>query len=57
MAYETKTTISAISQLIVKSKTLKEAYNAVQKMGNVEGVFIPPYDEALKEHEEESRTD
>jgi hypothetical protein len=57
MAYETKATLSAVSQLIVKSKTLKEAYRAVQKMGNVEGVFIPPYEEALKEEEENANAD
>jgi hypothetical protein len=53
VAFDTKMMISAVSQLIAKSETLEEAYRAVQKMGNVEGVFIEPYEEVRAQNEKD----
>jgi len=49
MALETKVILTAAADNIAKSKTLKEAYVSIQKMGNVEGVSIPGYEDALAE--------
>ena len=43
MAYETKVLLMAIAQLIQKADSLKEAYEAIEKMANVEGVVLDAY--------------
>ena len=43
MAYETKVLLMAIAQIIQKADDLKEVYEAVEKMANVEGVVLDPY--------------
>ena len=49
MAYETKVLLIAIAEIICKARTLKEAYSAIAKMTNAEGVLLKPYDEAKAE--------
>ena len=55
MAYETKVILSLLAQLIGKSKTIKEAYNAIVKAANVEGVELPSYEDFVKEQEQEKK--
>ena len=43
MTYETKVVLTAIAQIINKADNLKEVYQAVEKMANVEGVLLDPY--------------
>ena len=57
MAFEIKAILSALADSIAKSKTLKEAYMAVMKAANVEGVSIPTYEDAMKEIEELRKID
>ena len=57
MAYDTKALLSALSQGIAKSKTLREAYSVVAKTANVEGLKLPTYDEAIEENEELRKID
>jgi len=51
MAYDTKALLSSLAQNVAKSKSVKEAYLAVMKTANVEGVHVPTYDEAIEEIE------
>jgi hypothetical protein len=53
MAYETKVILALLAQQIGRSKTVKEAYTAVVRAANVEGVQLPTYEEFLRECEEE----
>ena len=46
---ETKMLVSLIARYIAKSDDLKDAYNAVMHMANVEGVALPSYEEMLEE--------
>ena len=50
MAYETKVLLMAMAQIIEKADTLEEAYAALAKIANVEGVILEPYDEARAQH-------
>jgi hypothetical protein len=54
MAYETKVILTLLSQQVAKAKTLKEAYTAIARAANVEGVKLPSYEELRKELEEEA---
>ena len=49
MAYETKALLMALAQIIGKADTLEEAYAALVKIANVEGVILEPYTEARAE--------
>jgi hypothetical protein len=40
VAYETKVLLIAIAEIISKAGSLEEAYNAVKKMANAEGVVL-----------------
>lgn len=51
MAFETKAMLSVISDVVVKAKSTKEVYKAIQKMANVEGVILKSYEEAKEELE------
>ena len=51
MAYETKVLLSALSDIVVKAKSKKEIYVAIQKMANIEGVVLKSYEEANEELE------
>jgi hypothetical protein len=42
MAYETKTTLAAVYDILETSKTLEEAKRRVAKIANVEGVILRP---------------
>jgi hypothetical protein len=46
---ETKMLVSLMARYIARAESLKEAYNAVMAMGNVEGVSLPSYEEMLCE--------
>ncbi|MCL2071840.1 MAG: hypothetical protein FWH07_06375 [Oscillospiraceae bacterium] len=49
MAYETKVLLSLLGDVTVKAESTEEVYLSIQKMANVEGVFMKPFDEAKKE--------
>ena len=51
MAYETKVILSLLAQQVGKSKTVKEAYTAIVKAANVEGMDLPSYEDFIKELE------
>ncbi|MCL2755175.1 MAG: hypothetical protein FWD35_05625 [Oscillospiraceae bacterium] len=42
MAYETKTTLAAVYDVLETSKTLEEAKIRVARIANVEGVILRP---------------
>jgi len=46
--YETKVILTAIGQIIGKADSLQEAYEAVAKMANAEGVVLEPFEEIKK---------
>ncbi|MCL2634311.1 MAG: hypothetical protein FWD34_07355 [Oscillospiraceae bacterium] len=46
--YETKVILVAMSKILKKSDSLKEAYAALEEMANAEGVILKPYDENEK---------
>jgi hypothetical protein len=43
--YETKVVLVAVSNIMRKSKDLKEAHEALEEMANAEGVVLKPFDE------------
>jgi hypothetical protein len=43
--YETKVVLVAVSNIMRKSKDLKEAHTALEEMANAEGVVLKPFDE------------
>ena len=52
MAYETKVLLSLLADTALRTKS-KEMYKVIAKIANTEGMLIPPYDEALRELEED----
>jgi hypothetical protein len=46
--YETKVVLVAMSNIMRKSKDLKEAHEALEEMANAEGVVLKPFDESEK---------
>jgi hypothetical protein len=54
MAYETKVILALLAQQIAQAKTVREAYGAVKRAANVEGLQLPTMDELLKEIKEEA---
>ena len=57
MAYETKVILALLAQQVGKAKSVKEAYTAIVKAANVEGMQLVSYEEFLKELEEAGETD
>ena len=53
MAYETKVILALLAQNVGKSKTIKEAYTAIVRAANVEGLELPSYEDFQKEIENE----
>ena len=53
MAYETKVILSLLAQQTVRSSSVREVYSIIAKAASAEGMTLAPYDEALKEVEEE----
>ena len=53
MAYETKVILTLLARQVGMAKTVKEAYTAIAKAANVEGVTLPTYEEFVKELESE----
>ena len=49
MAYETKVILTLLAQQVGMAKTVKEAYTAIVRAANVEGVALPTYEEFMKE--------
>ncbi|MCL2565965.1 MAG: hypothetical protein FWE24_09195 [Defluviitaleaceae bacterium] len=47
--YETKVILIAISRILLKSKTIKEAYKELMLLANAEGIVLEPYEESEKE--------
>jgi hypothetical protein len=54
VAYETKVILMLLAQQVAKSKTIKEAYGAIARAANVEGVNLPPFEEFLAEIEKDN---
>jgi hypothetical protein len=54
MAYETKVILALLAEQVAKAKTPKEAYNAIRRAANVEGVQLPTYEDFQKKLEEEN---
>ena len=49
MAYEAKVLLLAIAEIISKSKSIEEVYEAVANMANAEGVVLKPLEERRNE--------
>jgi hypothetical protein len=45
VAYESKILLAALASVVRKSKTVKEVYSELEKIANVEGVILEPYEE------------
>jgi len=54
MTYETKVILTLLAQQIAQAKSVKEAYAAIKRAANVEGLQLPPMEELLRELKEES---
>ncbi|MCL1990198.1 MAG: hypothetical protein FWG67_04830 [Defluviitaleaceae bacterium] len=52
MAYETKVLLSLLADTALRTSS-KEMYKVIAKIANTEGMVLAPYDEALKELEED----
>ena len=55
MAYETKVILMLLAEQAAKAKTAKEAYNAIRRAANVEGIQLPSYEEFQKKLEEDDK--
>ena len=53
MAVENKMLLMAVSEIMKKSKNLKEAHAAVAKIANVEGVILEPFEDDNDKKESE----
>ena len=53
MAYETKVILTMLAERIAVADTLEEAYGAIQRASNVEGVKLPSYVELRNELKKE----
>jgi hypothetical protein len=42
--YETKVILLAIAKIVRKAGNIKEVYEALEEMANVEGVILKPFD-------------
>ena len=49
MSYDTKVILIAIANIIRKSKSIEEIYEAIVEMANAEGVVLKPLNEESKE--------
>jgi effector-binding domain-containing protein len=54
MEYETKVILTLLARHIGKSKTIKEAYNAVVEAANVEGLQLPSYEQFIEAEEKKN---
>ncbi|MCL2697000.1 MAG: hypothetical protein FWE74_02830 [Oscillospiraceae bacterium] len=45
MAYETKTLLIAIGEIVKRANDVEEVYKAVAKIANAEGVLLDPFKE------------
>ena len=50
MAYETKVLLIAIGEIIRKSGSIEEIYEAISEMANAEGVILKPLEEKNKDN-------
>ena len=57
MAFETKAILSLLARQIAGSKSLKEAYGAVESAANAEGAKIDSFEDMKKKIEEERNSD
>ena len=49
MALETKVLIAALANIVRKSSSTKEVYEALEEMASVEGLTLKPFGEEKKE--------
>jgi hypothetical protein len=54
MAYETKVIIRSIARILIRCKSIKQAYNELLKIAQDEGVNLQTYEDAIKELNEEN---
>ena len=52
MTIETKVILVALAEIAGKAKSVKEVYNAIARMANVENLELKSYEEIKKENEE-----
>jgi|GEM_PF-5133623 len=45
-SYETKVLLALIASRIAKSETLEEAYRSIADAASIEGLSLPPFEEA-----------
>jgi hypothetical protein len=55
MAYENKVLLMAVSEIMKKSKNLRDAHEAVAKIANVEGVILEPFGDREDDDEESEK--
>jgi len=53
--YETKVILVAMSKIIRKADSLKEAYEALEEMANAEGVILKPFNEENEKTKSEKK--
>ena len=51
MAYETKVILTLLAERTAKAKTVEEVYAAIARAASVEGLFLPTYEEMVREVE------
>ena len=52
MAYETKVLLALLADTALRTKS-KEMYKVIAKIANTEGIVLAPYNEAMRELEED----
>ena len=52
MALETKVILKVLADSVLRSDSVKEAYSIIVGAANVEGLQLPPYEEAIQELEQ-----
>ena len=52
--YETKVILKMVTEIIVRSKSLKQAYEAVAECAQDEGFQLPKFEEKLKRLENDT---
>ena len=55
MAFETKVILSLLARQVAGSKNLKEAYGAIAEAANVEGMYLPSYENMVTKIEKDRK--
>jgi hypothetical protein len=57
MAYETKTLLASIASIARYTRNIEKFYIELEKIANVEGVILGPYDEDADEKTPQQKTE